>query len=108
VSLLAAFLSDNPYVWFAPHLGDEAGWLSIWGHEPLQREGPTHANAATAVEAVGSWLRDGDVGVRLPTELSAVLAVRRADSTMSAMTSYITGSSQTIHLRVIEDLGGTP
>ncbi|MBT1004476.1 hypothetical protein KIH31_17965 [Paenarthrobacter sp. DKR-5] len=32
-SLLAAFLSDAPYVWHRDQLGEAGGWLSIWGHE---------------------------------------------------------------------------
>lgn len=32
-SMLAIFLSDVPYVWHEPHLSEQGGWLSIWGHE---------------------------------------------------------------------------
>lgn len=44
LSMLAAFLSDGPYLWFRPHLGDRSGFLSIWGHEDGQRTGPTAAH----------------------------------------------------------------
>lgn len=37
-SMLAAFLSDAPYVWHRDQLHENGGWLSIWGHEP-QNEG---------------------------------------------------------------------
>ena len=33
-SQLAAFLSESPYIWCAPHLYvDKDGWGSIWGHD---------------------------------------------------------------------------
>ena len=76
-SMLAAFLSDSPYVWFAPHLGDDGGWLSIWGHEPLQRQGPTQRNAATAVEPWGRGFAMGIAESELPTELCSALEMRR-------------------------------
>jgi hypothetical protein len=44
LSMLAAFLSDAPYVWYRPHLGESDGLLSIWGHEEGQRTGPTATN----------------------------------------------------------------
>ena len=37
-SMTAAFLSTSPYVWFKPQLTPIDGCLSIWGHEPSQRE----------------------------------------------------------------------
>lgn len=33
-SMLAAFLSGKPYVWFGPHLFESGGWLHIWNHGP--------------------------------------------------------------------------
>lgn len=37
-SSIAAFLSDKPYLWFAPNLQThEEGFYSIWGHEEGQR-----------------------------------------------------------------------
>jgi hypothetical protein len=35
-SMLAAFLSDRPYVWFKPNLQQHDDFLSIWGHELSQ------------------------------------------------------------------------
>ncbi|GAA0683070.1 hypothetical protein GCM10010193_41100 [Kitasatospora atroaurantiaca] len=43
-SMLAAFLSDAPYIWFRPHLDESEGFLSIWGFRPEQRTGRTAAN----------------------------------------------------------------
>lgn len=37
-SMWAAFLSDAPYLWFAPNLQQIDGFYSIWGHEPAQQE----------------------------------------------------------------------
>ncbi|MDV6233171.1 O-fucosyltransferase family protein [Rhodococcus cercidiphylli] len=47
MSMLAGFLSDRPYVWFEPHLGEIGDFRSIWGHESAQRTGLTVANAAS-------------------------------------------------------------
>ncbi|MBA4860957.1 hypothetical protein H1V43_06090 [Streptomyces sp. PSKA54] len=73
-SMLAAFLSDAPYVWYQPHLDENDGFLSIWGYLPEQWRGPTGANIrkeeqnaclpatrGVAVDAGGelpSWLTD--------------------------------------------------
>jgi hypothetical protein len=43
-SMLAAFLSDAPYVWYRPHLDEHGGFLSIWGYLEEQRTGPTGVN----------------------------------------------------------------
>jgi hypothetical protein len=49
-SMLAAFLSERPYVWFGPHLYAVDGWRSIWGNETAQRGSrrPTERNRAWA------------------------------------------------------------
>jgi hypothetical protein len=57
-SMLAAFLSDAPYLWYRPHLSDSSGFLSIWGHEDGQQTGPTATNMHT--------VRRGSAG-ELPT-----------------------------------------
>jgi hypothetical protein len=36
-SMAAAFLGDSPYVWYAPQLGVQDGFYSIWGHETTQQ-----------------------------------------------------------------------
>lgn len=36
-SMLAAFLSDAPYLWYRDQLTDVAGNLTIWGHEKAQQ-----------------------------------------------------------------------
>jgi hypothetical protein len=43
-SLWGAFLSNAPYLWFAPQLQEEDGMLSLWGHEAAQR--PPHGATA--------------------------------------------------------------
>ncbi|MEO3693385.1 alpha-1,2-fucosyltransferase [Roseateles paludis] len=48
-SVWAAFLSEAPYLWYEPNLGESApGWLSIWGHEPGQREPASGTQRALA------------------------------------------------------------
>jgi hypothetical protein len=36
-SMLAAFLSDAPYLWYRNQLTDVDGYLTIWGHEQAQQ-----------------------------------------------------------------------
>lgn len=36
LSMFAASISEKPYVWFGPHLGERGGLRSIWGHETSQ------------------------------------------------------------------------
>jgi hypothetical protein len=52
-SMLAAFLSDKPYIWFAAHLNDHGGWRSLWGHEEWQQppDGLTARNLAVSGES---------------------------------------------------------
>jgi hypothetical protein len=49
-SLLAGFLSDHPYAWYAPHLYERGGWRSIWGYESFQQSpgGLTSINVSVA------------------------------------------------------------
>jgi hypothetical protein len=72
-SMLAAFLSERPYVWFGPHLYSLAGWRSLWGYETAQRgsQRPTERNRAFA-EQVSPQAARGfavDPGDELPTTL---------------------------------------
>lgn len=46
LSMFAAYLSDKPYIWFGPHLGERNGLRSIWGHEDGQASGLTAYNAS--------------------------------------------------------------
>ncbi|HEY3529242.1 MAG TPA: alpha-1,2-fucosyltransferase [Nocardioides sp.] len=56
-SMLAAFLSDRPYLWYAPQLTVVDGFATIWGMESAQQApgSPTHQALA---------LRDGHVRAR--------------------------------------------
>ena len=48
-SAWAAFLSDAPYLWFAPQLTPQPdGLASIWGHEPLQQQADSPTRRALA------------------------------------------------------------
>jgi hypothetical protein len=80
-SMLAAFLSERPYVWFEPHLGDHRGWRSLWGHEESQQapRGLTAHNIVSAEAAADPIFGRGvAVGVdgRLPEELLQLLEQR--------------------------------
>ncbi|MFG2824438.1 hypothetical protein ACGFX4_34040 [Kitasatospora sp. NPDC048365] len=81
-SMLAAFLSDAPYIWYRPHLGEHGGFLSIWGHEPDQRTGPTAANVLRErQDAADPALTRGvamDTGDDLPGWLADYLGTRTA------------------------------
>jgi hypothetical protein len=53
-SMMAAFLSGSPYIWFKPQLTPIAGFLSVWGHEPQQlKEGSPTRLAAERARASG-------------------------------------------------------
>jgi len=77
-SLWGAFLSRAPYVWFAPHLQDHDGMLSIWGHEPAQ-QAPNGATARFRTEVLstrGACIPRGvpvDEGGEIPPDLLARL-----------------------------------
>jgi hypothetical protein len=73
-SMLAAFISESPYLWFAPHLNDHGGWRSLWGHEKWQQppDGLTARNIAMSVESPGPVLARG-VPVGVDGQLSSHL-----------------------------------
>lgn len=54
-SMLAAFLSDAPYVWHREQLHESGGWLSIWGHESEDEGGgPTRkSQSESEVNPIG-------------------------------------------------------
>jgi hypothetical protein len=80
-SMLAAFLSDAPYVWYHPHLSEQEGFLSIWGVDPAQRTDLTAANMrcerqdGVGLPARGVAMRVGD---ELPPWLAVHLRMRVA------------------------------
>ena len=53
-SMLAAFVSDRPYLWFAPQLTEVDDRLTLWGREPAQRSehSPTGRSLALRSQAV--------------------------------------------------------
>jgi len=63
-SLVAAWLGEGRYVWPREQMDEQDGWLSLWGHEAAQRDGPTAQNR----EALGA-----DVG-RAPSGRGVALA----------------------------------
>lgn len=83
-SAWAAFLSDAPYLWFAPQLtvGPD-GLASIWGHEPLQQapDSPTRRAHARWHEAPGLVPRGWPVGLdgRVPVSALAQMQARGHD-----------------------------
>jgi hypothetical protein len=53
-SMMAAFLSASPYIWFKPQLTVIGGFLSVWGHEPQQqRDGSPTRRAVETARASG-------------------------------------------------------
>lgn len=60
-SMWGAFLSDAPYLWYAPSLQAHEGFGSLWGHEPAQQgaDGLTARNLAM-LRAVSS--NSGNLG----------------------------------------------
>ena len=77
-SMLAAFLSERPYIWYEPGLYNSDGWRSIWGHEDYQQppNGVTAKNIVNANrdrnDATGRGFAVGVDG-RLPQALLEIL-----------------------------------
>jgi hypothetical protein len=98
-SMLAAFLSDAPYLWYHPHLSEQEGFLSIWGVDPAQGTDLTTANVryerrvGASLPARGVAMRVGD---ELPTWLTDHLRMRVALRRRSA---------DLIHFGVVPDPG---
>jgi hypothetical protein len=58
-SMLAAFLSEAPYVWNRDQLGESNGWLSIWGHEPEGHGGGVTSRSVADQSIVQPRVRRG-------------------------------------------------
>lgn len=85
-SLWGAFLSNAPYIWYAPHLQQHDGTCSIWGHEPWQQaaDGPTALFRRQIAEGEGGAAprgvpvgEAGEVPDSLLTRLEATLRQKR-------------------------------
>lgn len=80
-SMLAAFLSDAPYVWYQPHLHQQDDFLSIWGYRPDEQAGGTGLNIRTEQRIGGSLPTRGTavaIGDELPPWLTDFLDTRAA------------------------------
>ena len=74
-SQLAAFLSESPYIWCAPHLYvDKDGWGSIWGHDE-HHNGGAQDGTSTQEPRLGKGFPLGE-SVTLPPELEDLLERR--------------------------------
>lgn len=86
-SMLAAFLSDAPYIWYQPHLDEQGGFLSIWGYLQEQTTGPTGVNIRKERKNAGLPATRGvavDFDGELPTWLMDFLMTKAALSRRSA------------------------
>ncbi len=86
-SMLAAFLSDAPYLWYRPHLHQQGDFLSIWGYQPEQQAGGTGTNARKEQRFGGTLPTRGaaiDIGGELPAWLVDFLTTRAALNRKSA------------------------
>ena len=84
-SMLGAFLSNAPYIWYRPQLVEEDGWLSIWGDEP----GYGHAATARSRQRAAERRSRGrgiplDVDEPLPDDLLRDLEARLRQRDSSA------------------------
>lgn len=98
-SMLAAFLSDRPYVWFEPNLYSIDGWRSIWGVEVDGVTTPTaeFANSATSSHGRGFALSGEEA--ELPPQLQAYL---------DTAARFYDRSNDLLHLGVIRYEPGQP
>jgi len=51
-SLVAAWLGEGRYVWPREQMDEQGAWLSLWGHQPAQKDGLTAQNRS-ALAAMG-------------------------------------------------------
>ena len=81
-SMWGAFLSDAPYLWFAPNLQNHGDYMSLWGHEPAEQKGGVTDLNLRAVEnepGTGTYLARGmpvSVDGSLPDSLIELLEGR--------------------------------
>ncbi|WP_425550504.1 alpha-1,2-fucosyltransferase [Arthrobacter gyeryongensis] len=86
-SMLAAFLSDAPYIWHRDQLGESGGWLSIWGHEALNEGGgPTQNSLRRSIHNPSSFHR-GHAHSMKPVWSSALLEYLRHRAMLRVMTT---------------------
>lgn len=57
-SMWGAFLSNAPYLWYAPNLQDHHGFGSLWGHEEAQ-QGAAGVTARNLLKAASAESMDG-------------------------------------------------
>lgn len=81
LSMFAAFISEKPYIWYGPHLGERNGLRSIWGHEAGQEAGLTASNAANygydpLVTRGSPTMEDGILTDGLLAQLETTLALK--------------------------------
>lgn len=81
LSMFAAFISEKPYVWYGPHLGERDRLRSIWGHEPMQQDGLTAANIKSyendpLVTRGTPVMGDGSISDGLLSQLDYALALK--------------------------------
>jgi hypothetical protein len=70
-SMLAAFLSDRPYLWFGPQLTVVDDCVTIWGREPAQRSADSPTRRALALRSGHVRARGTPVAVSGHVELDA-------------------------------------
>lgn len=98
-SMLAAFLSDAPYVWHKDQLGESGGWLSIWGHESnVEGGGHTRRSAEKSAESKISIYR-GLAQSETPTWPSSLVAHLEYGAFLRA------GHTDLIHYGVVPSSG---
>ena len=71
-SMLAAFVSDRPYLWFAPQLTEVDDRLTLWGSEPAQRGQHSPTRRSLALRSDGVRARGIPVPASGRVELTAV------------------------------------
>jgi hypothetical protein len=73
-SMWGAFLSNAPYIWFAPNLQNHDGWGSLWGHEPAQKERTsTTAINLERIRKSGQMFLELSAGRGIPVDYSGTV-----------------------------------
>jgi hypothetical protein len=70
-SMWGAFLSDAPYLWFAPNLQSHGEYASLWGHEAAEQNGGVTDSNLRAL--IGNTSDRGSISRGVPIGTDATL-----------------------------------
>jgi hypothetical protein len=86
-SMWGAFLSNAPYIWFAPNLQNHDGYGSLWGHEDAQLgpSGATALNLARVRKSGKAFSEMSGAGRGIPVDFSGAVPASFCDRLLAGM-----------------------